>query len=76
MYQFYDDEMGKIGEIKLEIMPDNITYDEETDSFMVAGHTRFLENIFNIIQVKGICGKYIFIFGNGFGGFWLIGFYL
>ncbi len=52
--------------INLEVLPDNITYDEETDSFMVAGYTRLLEYFLNVIDIKGAIGKnYWIILGQG-----------
>lgn len=50
--------LEKVGEIKLEIMPDNISYDLETDSFLVAGYTRILEYIINQVNARNILGNY------------------
>ncbi len=47
MYELNEEnQIEKIGVIALEILPDNITYDEETDSFMVAGYTNLMEHIY------------------------------
>jgi len=39
---------------------------------MVAGYTRLLEYIFNIIDIKGVLGKYIFHFWKWDWGFLVI----
>jgi hypothetical protein len=39
--------MKKLGDFPVEILPDNLNYDFESDSFLVAGYTRQLEYIIN-----------------------------
>jgi len=51
--------MKKLGDFKVDILPDNINYDYESDSFLVAGYTRQLEYIINYIRIKEILGKNI-----------------
>ena len=49
--------MKKLGDFKVEILPDNINYDYETDSFLVAGYVRPLEYIINYIKIKEAIGN-------------------